>query len=100
LLAEQLKARLTEPLEILVLNAGVSKAAPLAAYSADDLDTLFHTNVRGPFLLVQQLAPSLGERSNVVVVTSVVARTVVGAPASTIHRSWPTRPPRERLRRW
>jgi NAD(P)-dependent dehydrogenase (short-subunit alcohol dehydrogenase family) len=79
-LAQQIKTRLTGPLDILVLNAGVSHAAPLAAYSADDLDTLYDTNVRGPFLLLQQLAPSLGEGSNVVVVTSVVARSVIGTP--------------------
>jgi 3-oxoacyl-[acyl-carrier protein] reductase len=69
-----------ERLDVLVLNAGISKAAPLAAYTSADLDNLFATNVRGPFLLVQQLVPLLGEGSNIVVVTSAVARTVVGKP--------------------
>jgi NAD(P)-dependent dehydrogenase (short-subunit alcohol dehydrogenase family) len=69
-----------DKLDVLVLNAGVSKAAPLAAYTAEDLDALFATNVRGPFLLMQQLAPLLAEGSNVIAVTSVVARSVVGKP--------------------
>ena len=68
-------------IDIVVLNAGVSKAAPLAAYTAEDLDSLFATNVRGPFLLVQQLMPSLAEGANIVAITSAVARTVVGKPA-------------------
>jgi 3-oxoacyl-[acyl-carrier protein] reductase len=36
--------------------------------------------VRGPFFLVQQLLPVLGEGSSVVAISSVVARTVVGNP--------------------
>lgn len=43
-LASQVKA-----LDVLVLNAGVSKAALLGAYTAADLDGLFATNVRVPF---------------------------------------------------
>lgn len=79
-LAEQVRGFVGARLDILVLNAGVSKAAPLAGYTAPDIDTLFATNVRGPFLLVQQLASLLGEGSNIVVVTSAVARMVVGKP--------------------
>jgi 3-oxoacyl-[acyl-carrier protein] reductase len=79
-LAERVRSLVGGRLDILVLNAGVSKAAPLAAYTAADLDTLFATNVRGPFVLVQQLVPLLGEGSNIVVVTSVVARAVIGKP--------------------
>jgi 3-oxoacyl-[acyl-carrier protein] reductase len=81
ILAEQVRSLVGERLDILVLNAGVSKAAPLAAYTTADIDTLFAINVRGSFFLVQQLVPLLGEGSNIVVVTSVVARTVVGKPS-------------------
>jgi NAD(P)-dependent dehydrogenase (short-subunit alcohol dehydrogenase family) len=75
------KRLVKEKLDIVVLNAGVSKAAPLAAYKAEDLDTLFATNVRGPFFAAQQLIPLLTEGSNIVAVTSAVARLVVGQPA-------------------
>ena len=82
LLAEEVKTRLTEPLDILVLNAGISKAAvPFAEYTGDDLDILFATNVRGPFLLLQQLVSKLGNGSNVVIVTSLVAKSIVGKPS-------------------
>jgi 3-oxoacyl-[acyl-carrier protein] reductase len=79
-LAEQVRSLVGERLDILVLNAGVSKAAPLAAYTAPDIDTLFATNVRGPFFLVQQLVPLLGQGSSIVAVTSAVARMAVGKP--------------------
>ncbi|HEY9125793.1 MAG TPA: SDR family oxidoreductase [Acidobacteriaceae bacterium] len=69
-----------ETLDILVLNAGVSKAAPLATYTPADLDTLFATNLRGPFFLVQQLIPQLKEGASIIAVTSTAARMVVGKP--------------------
>jgi 3-oxoacyl-[acyl-carrier protein] reductase len=65
---------------VLVLNAGVSKSARIADYTVEDFDSLFSTNVRGPFFLVQQLVPVLGEGSNIVVISSLGARVVVGKP--------------------
>jgi NAD(P)-dependent dehydrogenase (short-subunit alcohol dehydrogenase family) len=38
------------------------------------------TNVRSPFFLVQQLLPILGEGSNIIVISSLRARAVVGKP--------------------
>jgi 3-oxoacyl-[acyl-carrier protein] reductase len=58
----------------------VSKAARISDYTPGDLDILFATNVRGPFLLVQQLLPILGEGSNITVISSIGARSVVGKP--------------------
>lgn len=81
LLAQQVGELVQERLDILVLNAGVSKAAQLSAYTVDELDTLFATNVRGPFFAVQQLIRFLSEGSNIVAVTSAVARMVVGKPS-------------------
>jgi 3-oxoacyl-[acyl-carrier protein] reductase len=80
-LAQQVSAALKGHLDIVVLNAGVSKAARIAAYTSEDVDALYATNVRGPFFLVQQLIPLLAEGSNIVAVTSAVARMVVGKPA-------------------
>jgi NAD(P)-dependent dehydrogenase (short-subunit alcohol dehydrogenase family) len=80
LLAERVRSIVGDRLDVLVLNAGVSKAARIADYTLEDFDNLFATNVRGPFFLVQQLLPVFGEGSNIVVITSAVARTVVGKP--------------------
>jgi NAD(P)-dependent dehydrogenase (short-subunit alcohol dehydrogenase family) len=46
-------------LDVLVLNAGISKSARIADYTVEDFDNLFATNVRGPFFLVQQLCQFL-----------------------------------------
>ena len=78
-LAEQVRS-IVDRLDVLVLNAGISKAARFADYTVEDFDNLFATNVRSPFFLVQQLLPVLGERSNIVLVSSATARTVVGNP--------------------
>src|SRR5579864_9374257 len=80
LLAEQVRSIVGDRLDVLVLNAGISKAARIADYTVEDFDNLFATNVRGPFFLVQQLLPVLGEGSSIVVVSSLGARTVVGNP--------------------
>jgi 3-oxoacyl-[acyl-carrier protein] reductase len=65
-------------LDILVANAGVSKAATIEETTVEDFDRLFAVNVRAPFFLVQQLLPILSKGSCVVLVSSLAARGVVG----------------------
>ena len=79
-LAEQVRATAVDRLDVLVSNAGISKAALFADYTVETFDQLFATNVRGPFFVVQQLLPMLGEGSNIIVISSVGARAVVGKP--------------------
>src|ERR1700684_3186688 len=78
LLAKQVRSIVGDRLDVLVLNAGISKSARIADYTVEDFDNLFATNVRGPFFLLQQLLPVLGEGSSIVAISSVGARTVVG----------------------
>jgi 3-oxoacyl-[acyl-carrier protein] reductase len=80
LLAKQVRSIVGERLDVLVLNAGISKSAPIADYTIEDFDSLVATNLRGPFFLVQQLLPILGEGSSIVVISSLGASTVVGKP--------------------
>jgi 3-oxoacyl-[acyl-carrier protein] reductase len=80
LLAKEVRTIVGERLDVLVLNAGISKAARLADYTVEDFDSLFATNVRGPFFLLQQLLPVLGDGSNIIVISSVGAHAVVGKP--------------------
>ena len=81
LLAKQVRAIVADRLDVLVLNAGISKAARIADYTVEDFDNLFATNVRSPFFLVQQLLPTLGEGSNIIVISSIGAHAVVGKPS-------------------
>lgn len=78
LLAKQVRTIVGERLDVLVLNAGISKSARIGDYTIEDFDNLFATNVRGPFFLVQELLPVLGEGSSIVVISSLGARSVVG----------------------
>jgi NAD(P)-dependent dehydrogenase (short-subunit alcohol dehydrogenase family) len=80
LLAKQVRAIVGARLNVLVLNAGISKSARIADYTVEDFDKLFATNVRGPFFLVQQLLPILGEGSSIVAISSLGARAVPGKP--------------------
>jgi 3-oxoacyl-[acyl-carrier protein] reductase len=80
LLAKDVRSIVGERLDVLVLNAGISKAARIADYTVEDFDNLFAINVRSPFFLVQQLLPVLVEGSNVIVISSAQARTVAGKP--------------------
>jgi NAD(P)-dependent dehydrogenase (short-subunit alcohol dehydrogenase family) len=80
LLTKQVRSIVGDRLDVLVLNAGISKAARIADYTVEDFDNLFATNVRGPFFLVQQLLPILGDGSNIIVISSAAARMAVGKP--------------------
>ena len=80
LVAKQVRSIIGDRLDVLVLNAGISKAARIADYTVEDFDNLFATNVRSPFFLVQQLLPILVEGSNIIVVSSIGAHAVVGKP--------------------
>jgi NAD(P)-dependent dehydrogenase (short-subunit alcohol dehydrogenase family) len=80
LLATEVRSIVGERLDVLVSNAGISKAATIKDHTLEDFDNLFATNVRGPFFLVQQLIPLLGEGSNIIVISSIGARAVVGKP--------------------
>jgi len=77
-LAKKVRAIVGERLDILVANAGISKAATIEETTIEDFDRQFAVNVRAPYFLVQQLLPILGERSSVVFTSSLAARAGVG----------------------
>jgi 3-oxoacyl-[acyl-carrier protein] reductase len=77
-LAKQVRAIVGDRLDILVANAGISKAATIEETTVEDFDKLFAVNVRAPFFLVQQLLPILSKGSSIVFVSSLAARAVVG----------------------
>jgi 3-oxoacyl-[acyl-carrier protein] reductase len=77
-LAKHAREIIGDRLDILIANAGVSKAATIEDTTIEDFDRLFAINVRAPFFLVQQLLPILHEGSCIVFVSSLAARAVVG----------------------
>ena len=77
-LAQRVRAVVGHRLDILVANAGVSKAASIEETTVEDFDNLFAVNVRAPYFLVQQLLPVMCKGSSVVLLSSLAARSVVG----------------------
>jgi NAD(P)-dependent dehydrogenase (short-subunit alcohol dehydrogenase family) len=59
-------------LDVLFLNAGIAKFAPLAEASVKDFDAMWTLNVRGPWLALKHALPLLSEGAAVIVNTSVV----------------------------
>jgi len=77
-LAEQVRAIMGDRLDILVANAGISKAATIEETTVGDFDNLFAVNVRAPYFLVQQLLPIMGTGSSITLLSSLAAHAVVG----------------------
>ena len=77
-LAAEVRKLAGDRLDILVSNAGISKAAPVENITVKDFDDLFAVNVRAPYFLVQQLLPILSDNASVVFVSSLGARAAVG----------------------
>jgi 3-oxoacyl-[acyl-carrier protein] reductase len=81
-LAKQVRAIVGDRLDVLVANAGISKAATIEDTTVEDFDNLFAVNVRAPFFLVQQLLPILGNGASVVLLSSLAAHASVGTLAA------------------
>jgi NAD(P)-dependent dehydrogenase (short-subunit alcohol dehydrogenase family) len=77
-LARQVRAIVGDRLDILVANAGVSKAASIEDTTIEDFDRQFAVNVRAPYFLVQQLLPVMCKGSNIVFTSSLAARASAG----------------------
>jgi 3-oxoacyl-[acyl-carrier protein] reductase len=98
LLAKEVRSIVGERLDVVVSNAGISKAATIKDHTVDDFDNLFATNVRSPFFLVQQLLPILGEGSNIIMISSSELAPSLAHPIWTSLQYLPTPQPREHLR--
>jgi NAD(P)-dependent dehydrogenase (short-subunit alcohol dehydrogenase family) len=70
-------------LDVLFVNAGIAKFAPLEQSSVELFDETFGINVRGAFFAVQKLAPLIRQGGSVILNTSVVD--VKGMAATSIY---------------
>ena len=57
------------PVDVLVNNAGVGRFTDLASMSVDDFDTTIAVNLRGTFLCIKHVLPSMIERSAGMIIT-------------------------------
>ncbi|HKB99301.1 MAG TPA: SDR family oxidoreductase, partial [Terriglobales bacterium] len=77
-LAKLARGIIGDRLDVLVANAGISKAATIEDTTTEDFDKLFAVNVRAPFFLVQQLLPIMSKGSSIIFMSSLAAHAVVG----------------------
>ncbi|MCC3278430.1 SDR family oxidoreductase [Arthrobacter sp. zg-Y40] len=70
-------------IDVLVNNAGVGLFAPLGAITAEEFDTTFAVNVRGPLFVTQVFLPHLADGASIVNVSSSLSRHV--SPATSVY---------------
>jgi len=70
-------------LDIVFLNAGIAKFAPIADSSDELIEEQFRINYLGPFLTLREALPLLEKGASVIVNTSIVASK--GMPASAAY---------------
>jgi NAD(P)-dependent dehydrogenase (short-subunit alcohol dehydrogenase family) len=69
-LAKELERRF-DGIDVLFLNAGTARVAPLSLVTDELFEQLFAVNVKGPLFAIQRLRPLLRPQASVVVNTSV-----------------------------
>lgn len=74
---------ITPKLDIVFINAGYGKFAPIEAVTEDMFDELFAVLVKGTFFTVQCLLPMIKEGGSIVLNTSVV--TLYGSPYASVY---------------
>ena len=69
------------PVDILVNNAGINRPNDFDAITEDDWDDVLDTNLKGPFMLSQQIMPLLKENGSIINIASVSGQ--YGGPRTT-----------------
>jgi NAD(P)-dependent dehydrogenase (short-subunit alcohol dehydrogenase family) len=75
--------RWTDRLDILFLNAGISRPAELNGVDETFFDDHFAINVKGPFFVFQQMIGLLGANASVVITTSCLDE--MGRPGMSVY---------------
>jgi NAD(P)-dependent dehydrogenase (short-subunit alcohol dehydrogenase family) len=60
-------------LDILFINAGIGKFAPIEAVTEDHFDEQFNINVKGAYFTIQELLPVMNDGGSIILNTSVSA---------------------------
>ncbi len=81
-LAEEVKSSYGK-VDILFLNAGVAFFSPIEYTSENEFDTIFNTNVKGTFFVLQKFIPLLNDGASVIVLTS--GNTAMAIPNSSAY---------------
>jgi NAD(P)-dependent dehydrogenase (short-subunit alcohol dehydrogenase family) len=80
--AEAIREHFTA-LDALFINAGVAELKPLDQWDEAAYDRTFHTNLRGPFFLIQALLPIFANPASIVLNASINAH--IGMPNTSVY---------------
>jgi NAD(P)-dependent dehydrogenase (short-subunit alcohol dehydrogenase family) len=70
-------------LDILFVNAGIAELRPIGAWDEAAYDRTFHTNLRGPFFLIQALLPVFSNPASIILNASINAH--IGMPNTSVY---------------
>ena len=70
-------------IDILFVNAGIGRIAPLAAADEAHFDELFRVNVRGPYFLLKYAVPVMTDGGSIILTSSMGA--VQGMPGLSVY---------------
>lgn len=65
--------KITDKIDILFANSGISTIRPIAEFDEEAYDRVFDTNTKGMFFTVQQLSPFLNDGASVILNASMAA---------------------------
>src|ERR1700685_1123946 len=70
-------------IDVLFVNAGIARIAPLAAADEAHFDELFRVNVRGPYFLLKNAVPVMSDGGSIILTSSIAA--VQGMPGLSVY---------------
>jgi len=65
--------KITPHLDVVFINAGIGKFAPIEAVTEEHFDEQFNTNVKGAYFTIQELLPVIKDGGSIILNTSVAA---------------------------
>src|SRR5580704_12821613 len=70
-------------IDVLFVNAGIARIAPLAAADEAHFDELFRVNVRGPYFLLKHAVPVMTDGGSIILTSSIGA--LKGMPGLSVY---------------
>jgi len=70
-------------IDVLFVNAGVGKFAPVEAVTEEMFDSIMDINFKGAYFTIQKALPFLNDNASIVLNTSIVAH--IGMPNSSVY---------------
>lgn len=81
-LADAVK-KITQRIDVLFINAGIGKFAPIESVTETHYDEQFNINIKGAYFTIQQLLPLINDGGSIILNTSINAH--IGMAGSSVY---------------